>query len=74
VGHGVDQFDDVVLLDIDVADGPVEEFFLGRHDIRISRLAGLLGAGFVNIWIADLAGGAATRVLVAIERNFFAPA
>ena len=35
--HGVDQSDDVVLLDVDVLDGAVEEFFFRRHSLyRIS--------------------------------------
>ena len=43
VGHGVDEGDDVVLLDVEVLDGAGEEFFFGRHgSTRISTFwAGL---------------------------------
>jgi hypothetical protein len=39
VGHGVDQWHYVVLLDVEVLDGTLEEFFFGRHSYyRISTL------------------------------------
>jgi hypothetical protein len=44
--HGVDQGDDVVLLDVEVLDGALEEFFFGRHGfIRISTF----GAGLARV-------------------------
>jgi hypothetical protein len=40
VVHGVNEGDDVVLLNVNVPDWPAEELFLGRHSSRIARLGG----------------------------------
>ena len=47
--HGVDQSDNIVLLDIDVADRMRQELFFRRHnEPRIAGQNGRLGSGYVN--------------------------
>ena len=48
--HGVDQRHDVVLLDVDVLDGLLEEFFFGSHSHQDINLPCVPVAGYSLIF------------------------